>query len=140
LVHEPLFVAFREEVGDGVEDVLEEGREGGREGREVRREMEPRWHGKRVMGGREGGREGGRAYLQVVVKVVHDHVHLVQAAAHHHLADPHYVGMTQGEEDVDLSQGVHGEALFAGGACVEFHLRGRRLGGREGGREERVRE
>jgi len=55
--------------------------------------------------------------------VIHDHVDLIKAAAHHHLPYTDDVGVAKSEEDVDLSQGVHREALLAGGAGVEFHLK-----------------
>ena len=60
-------------------------------------------------------------YLQVVVEVVHHHVHLIEAAADHHLAHPDNIRVAEREQDVDLTERVDREALLAG-VGVELHL------------------
>ena len=42
--------------------------------------------------------------LEIVVEVLHDHVHLVERGADHHFKDPHDVGVVEAEEHVGLPE------------------------------------
>lgn len=61
--------------------------------------------------------------LEVVVEVLHHHVHLVKVGPDHHLQHPYDVWVVQAEQHVGLSQGGDREALLPVVPC-DLHLMG----------------